>query len=145
MKKLFLILGIMFSFGIVAYSVISSYGSITGYTTVNKAISIDIIGSSNDANYTLTDVEQGETKWSPKIKIINKADVSLNVSIDVLILPSSAGNENDVNSSVWNEYKNETLTNPIEIEDNFYFYVKHEFYPNASPGNYSFSVSVNPF
>src|SRR3972149_9461780 len=115
MKKLFLILGIMFSFGIVAYSVIPSYGSITGYTTVNKAISIDIIGSSNDANYTLTDVEQGETKWSPKIKIINKADVSLNVSIDVLILPSSAGNENDVNSSVWNEYKNETLTNPIEI------------------------------
>ena len=143
-KKLFLAVGILLSLGIAAYSVISSYGSVTGYATVEKAIKIDIIGSSNDDNYTLTDVNQGETKWSPKIKIINQADVPLNVSIAVLILPGSSGNENDVNSTIWNESKNNTLPNPIEVKDNLYFYVKHYFYPNASPGNYSFAVSVNP-
>ncbi len=143
-NKLFIILGIFLSLGLAAYSVISSYGSVTGYATVNKAIKIDIIGSSNDDNYTLSDVHQGETKWSPKIKLINEADVSLNVSIGIFILPGSAGNESDVNSTLWNENKNESLEIPVEIKDYIYFYVKHEFYPNASPGNYSFSVSVNP-
>ena len=144
MRKAFAVLGILIFLGIAAYSVISSYGSVTGYATVNKAIKIDIIGSSNDNNYTLTDVHQGETKWSPKIKLINEADVSLNISIGIFILPGSAGNESDVNLTLWNENKNETLQIPVEIKDNIYFYVKHEFYPNASPGNYSFSINVTP-
>jgi uncharacterized membrane protein len=144
MKKTLIALGILLSLGVATYSVISSYGSVTGYATVNKAIKIDIIGSSNDDNYTLSDVHQGETKWSPKIKLINEADVSLNISIGIFILSGSAGNESDVNLTLWNENKNETLHLPIEIKDNLYFYVKHDFYPNASPGNYSFSISVNP-
>lgn len=143
-NKIFIVIGILFSIGIAAYSVISSYGSVTGYATVNKAIKIDIMGSSNDDNYTLSDVDQGETKWSPKIKIINQADVPLNISIAVLILPGSAGNESDVNSTLWDESKNETLEFPLEVNSSAYFYVMHYFYPNASIGNYSFSISINP-
>lgn len=74
----------------------------------------------------------------------NEADVPLNVSIGVLILPGSAGNESDVNSTLWNENKNETLEFPLEVNSSFYFYAKHYFFPNASIGNYSFATSVNP-
>ena len=147
MEKKFLLIGILailFLTG-AAFGLISSYDSITGFATVNKAISLDIIGSSNDDNYTLTDVEQGETKWSPKIKIKNEADVPINVNLSVVILPQSAGNESDVTTSIWNENKNETLENPIEVSpDDMYFYVKHEFSPSANPGDYFFSVNVAP-
>jgi hypothetical protein len=137
------ILGIIFSIGIVS-GVISSYDSITGKAVVEKSIVLDIMGSSNDENYTLSDVNQGETKWSPKIKIDNKADVSLNVSLSVLILPNSAGNSSDVSVSFWNEDKNQTVENPILVNENFYFYVKHEFSPNATPGDYYFGIYANP-
>lgn len=125
-------------------SVVSNYDRITGYATVEKSINLDIIGSSNDDNYTLSDVNQGETKWSPKIKMQNKADVPLNVSLQALILPGSAGNESDVTSSFWNDNKNETLPEVIEVKDSVYFYVKHEFEPDAETGNYIFSINAVP-
>ena len=130
--------------GIVAAAVISSYGTITGYTTVDQAIKLDIIGSSNDVNYTL-DAKQGEIKYSPQIKIDNSANASISVNITAEILPESAGNGNDVKISLVNEFKNETLTNPTIISSNdFRFYLKHEFKSNANLGNYSFRITVVP-
>ena len=58
-KKYFVLVGIM-SLGIIAAAVISSYGTITGYATVDPAIKLDIYGSSNDENYTIK-AKQGET------------------------------------------------------------------------------------
>lgn len=143
-KKILFALFFILIMAIGVGSVVSNYDVITGYATVEKSIVFDIIGSSNDDNYTLSDVNQGETKWSPKIKMTNKADVPLNVSLQSLILPGSAGNESDVTNSFWNEYKNESIGGSIEINDSSYFYVKHEFEPDAEIGNYIFSINAVP-
>lgn len=134
----------MTTIGIIGVAVISSYGSITGYATVEQAIKLDIIGSSNDENYTMK-VKQGETEYSPQIKIDNSANASIHVNITAEILPESIGNENDVKISLVNEFKNETLTNPITITTtDFRFYLKYEFSQAASLGNYSFRIGVVP-
>ena len=144
MNKKYLVLAGLLTLGIVAAAVISSYGTITGYATVDQAIKLDIMGSSNDENYTLK-VKQGETSYSPQIKIDNSANASMFVNITAEILPESAGNENDVKISLVNEFKNETLTSPTNITTNdFRFYLKHEFSQAASIGNYSFRISVTP-
>jgi hypothetical protein len=143
-KKILLVIGLVTTIGIIGVAVISSYGTITGYTTVEQAIKLDIIGSSNDENYTLK-VKQGETDYSPQIKIDNSANASIRVNITAEILPESAGNESDVKISLVNEFKNETLINPVNITTNdFRFYLKHEFEPNANLGNYSFRITVVP-
>jgi hypothetical protein len=142
-KKIFVLAGLM-TLGVIAAAVISSYGTITGYTTVEQAMKLDIIGSSNDENYSL-DAKQGEIKYSPQIKIDNSANASININITSEILPGSAGNENDVSLSLVNEFKNETLTNPIAVTtSDFRFYLKHEFKSNANLGNYSFRINVVP-
>lgn len=142
-KKYFVLAGLI-TLGIVAAAVISSYGTITGYTTVEQAIKLDIMGSSNDENYTLK-VKQGETEFSPQIKIDNSANASIHANITAEILPESAGNENDVKITLVNEFKNETISNPILIPSNdFRFYLKHEFNSAANLGNYSFRISVIP-
>lgn len=142
-KKYFVLIGLL-TLAVVAAAVISSYGTITGYATVEQAINLDIMGSSNDVNYTL-DAKQGETKYSPQIKIDNSANASIVVNISAEILPESVGNENDVKLSLVNEFKNETLTNPITVSTNdFRFYLRNEFKSNANPGNYSFRITVVP-
>ncbi|MEM5778589.1 MAG: hypothetical protein QXK49_03105 [Candidatus Aenigmatarchaeota archaeon] len=141
-KKYFLLAGLV-TLGVVAAAVISSYGTITGYVTVEKAIKLDIMGSSNDVNYTLN-AKQGETVYSPQIKIDTSANATIPINITLEILPESSGNESDITLTLVNEFKNETLTNPIMITSDFRFYVKHEFKPNANTGNYSFIVSVIP-
>lgn len=143
-KKILLIVVGLLTIGIVGIAVISSYGSITGYATVEKAIKLDIMGSSNDENYTLK-VKQGETVYSPQIKIDNSANASTYANITAEILPESSGNENDVKLSLVNEFKNETVSNPVFIpSSDFRFYLKHEFESNANLGNYSFRIEVVP-
>ena len=142
-KKYFVLAGLM-TLGVLAAAVISSYGTITGYTTVEQAIKLDIMGSSNDVNYTLN-ARQGETVYSPQIKIDNSANASINVNIMTETLPESAGNESDVSLSIVNEFKNETLSNPIMVTTtDFRFYLKQEFNQAASIGNYSFRITVVP-
>ena len=131
--------------GIVGMAVISSYGSITGYATVEQGISIDIYGSSNDEMYDLKTVHQGETAYSPKIKLKNSIDNAVDVNITFEIMAGSAGGEEDLGFSIVNEYKNETLINPITIPtDDLYFYVEHKFQPDAELGNYTFGLEVIP-
>ncbi len=124
-KHILLITSLIFLITLaVAMGIISSYDSITGYATVEESITLDIIGSSNDENYTLKDVHQGETKYSPKIKIVNHADVEIDINFITTILPGSAGNESDVTLSIVDKDKNNTLENPITIPtDNLYIYV----------------------
>lgn len=142
-KKYFVLAGLL-TLGIVAAAVISSYGTITGFATVEQAIKLDIMGSSIDENYTIK-VKQGETDYSPQIKIDNSANASIHANITAEILPESAGNENDVKISLVNEFKNETLTSPVLISSSdFRFYLKHEFKSNANLGNYSFRITVIP-
>lgn len=142
-KKYFVLAGLV-TLGIVAAAVISSYGTITGFAVVEQAIKLDIIGSSNDVNYTI-DAKQGEIEYSPQIKIDNSANASIYVNITAEILPESAGNENDVKISLVNEFKNETLSNPVSVPStDFRFYLKHEIKPNANLGNYSFRITVIP-
>jgi hypothetical protein len=142
-KKYFVLAGLL-TIGMVAAAVISSYGSITGYATVEQAIKLDIIGSSNDENYTL-EAKQGETKYSPQIKIDNSANASIYVNITSEILSESAGNESDVKISLVNEFKNETISNPVTVSStDFRFYLKHEFNQAANTGNYSFRITVIP-
>ncbi|MFH0929128.1 MAG: hypothetical protein V1818_02100 [Candidatus Aenigmatarchaeota archaeon] len=143
-KKVLLLVGVL-TMAALAGAAISSYGSITGYATVEQGITIDIYGSSNDETYTLSSVHQGETVYSPKIKLKNSIDGDVNVSIVFEILPGSAGDEEDLTFSIVNEGKNVTLTNPVTIpEDDLYFYIEHNFQPYAELGNYSFSVNVIP-
>jgi len=143
-KKIVLVAMGLLTIGIAGMAVISSYGSITGYATVEQAMKLDIMGSSNDENYTLK-IKQGETIYSPQIKIDNSANASINVNITADILPESAGNESDMNISLANEFKNETLSSPVLIStSDFRFYLKHEVKPNANLGNYSFRIDVNP-
>ena len=143
-KKILLVIGLL-ALGIVGAAVISSYGSITGYATVEQAITIDIMGSSNDENYTLSSAHQGETKYSPEIKLVNDADVPIRVNVTAGISPGSIGNESDVKLNLVNEFKNETLTNPITVLTTDYrFYLEHNFSSSASLGNYSFKILVTP-
>lgn len=143
-RKIILVLGVLAMLGIVVGSTISSYDYITGYATLEQSITLDIIGSSIDDNYTLKSVNQGETKWSPKIKIKNAADVALDVNMTVTLLPGSAG-ENEVDLSVWNVDKNKSLENPLNVTpDDMYIYIKHYFWPNATLGNYTFGVNAGP-
>lgn len=131
--------------GSAGFATISKYGSVTGYAVVEQSITLDIMGSSNDENYTLSDVHQGETKYSPQIKIVNHADVPLNVSVTASVLPNSAGGAQDVNLSIVNENKNVTLSDSIEIPtSDLYLYVKHQFSPSAALGSYYFSVNATP-
>jgi len=142
-KKYFALAGIL-TIGILAAAVISSYGTITGYATVDKAIKLDIMGSSNDENYT-SSLKQGEISYSPQIKIDNSANASIEVNITSEILPGSAGNESDVRISIVNEFKNETLTNPVPVTtSDFRFYLKQDVASNANLGNYSFKIEVIP-
>jgi hypothetical protein len=142
-KKYFVLAGLM-TLGVLAAAVISSYGTVTGYATVEQAIKLDIMGSSNDVNYTLN-AKQGETTYSPQIKIDNSANASINVNITAEILPESAGNESDVKLSIVNEFKNETLSNPVLVTTtDFRFYLRKEFMDNANLGNYSFRITVVP-
>jgi hypothetical protein len=142
-KKYFALAGLL-SIGVMAAAVISSYGTMTGYATVEQAVKLDVIGSSNDKNYTL-DIKQGESVYSPQIKIDNSANASIQLNITSKIMSESAGNESDVKLSVVNEFKNETLTNPILVTtSDFRFYLRHEFAPNANLGNYSFGIDVVP-
>ena len=143
-KKLFLLGGIL-TIAVLAGAAISSYGSITGYAAVQQGISLDIYGSSNDESYDLKNVNQGEIVYSPKIKLKNDIDSSVNATIVFEILPESAGDEEDLEFYIVNEYKNETLTNPVTIpEEDLYFYVEHRFQPYAELGNYSFTIDVLP-
>jgi hypothetical protein len=143
-KKIVLVAMCLITIGVVGMAVISSYGTITGYATVDQALKLDIIGSSNDENYTMK-LKQGETDYSPQIKIDNSANASVYVNITAEILPGSAGNESDMSISLVNEFKNETLTNPVLIStSDFRFYLKHEVSQSASLGNYSFKINVLP-
>jgi hypothetical protein len=143
-KKIALVMMSILTIGVAGMAVISSYGSVTGYATVEEALKIDIMGSSNDFNYTI-DAKQGETVFSPQIKLDNSANASLYVNITYKILPGSVGNESDVKLSLVNEFKNETLINPVAITNSdLRLYMRHEFSPAASPGNYSFTIEVNP-
>jgi hypothetical protein len=143
-KKILILIGLL-SVAALAGAVISSYGSITGYATVEQGITIDIMGSSNDETYNLNKVYQGDTEYSPEIKLVNKANRSIDVNVLLSILPESSGNENDVTLSLVNEFKNETLTNPLTVPTtDLRIRVKHEFKDNANLGNYSFEINVVP-
>lgn len=144
-KKILLITIGLLSLTVLAGAVISSYGSVTGYATVEQGISIDVYGSSNDESYNLKTVHQGETVYSPKIKLKNSIDESVDINVTFEILAGSAGGEEDLEFSIVNEYKNETLANPITVPpEDIYFYVEHRFQPNAELGNYTFSIEVMP-
>jgi len=145
MKAKFLILVGILSIAALAGAVISSYGSITGYAVVEEAITLDIMGTSNDEVYDLKTVYQGDTEYSPEIKIVNKANRSIDVNVVVSISAESVGNENDVTLSLSNEFMNQTLTNPITIPTtDLRIRVKHDFKPNANLGNYTFDLNVAP-
>jgi hypothetical protein len=144
MNKKYIALSGFVTMGIVAVAVISSYGTVTGYTVVDQALKLDIIGSSNDINFTQS-ARQGETSYSPQIKIDNSANASIYVNITAEILSGSAGNESDVSLTLVNEFKNETLLDPVLVStSDLKFYLRQEFKPNANLGNYSFRITVEP-
>ena len=143
-KKILLATGIL-TLAAVAVAGLSSYGSMTGYATVEKSIEIDIMGSSNDEVYNLKDVYQGESVHSPRIKLKNQLDESIDVNIVFEILEESVGNEESITFSIVDETKNVTLENPITVpSEDLSFYIEHVFKPDADLGNYTFTVSVNP-
>jgi hypothetical protein len=143
-KKIFLVAMSLVTIGVAGMAVISSYGSVTGYATVESAVKMDIMGSSNDQNYTMS-MKQGEIAYSPQLKLDNSANASFYANITSNILPESAGNESDISLSLVNEFKNETLTNPILVTtSDLRFYMKHEVRPNANIGNYSFGIEIYP-
>ncbi len=137
-KKLFMVSGVIILLsGITLVVATYSYGTITGYAIVEQAIELDIMGSSNDISYNLSTVRQGEIIYSPKIKIVNNGDGT--VPVDILLSSSSE----EIILSSWDDNKTQELVNPIEIPaSDIYFYVKHEFPGNLTPGEYNFSVSV---
>ena len=123
-------------------AVFTSYGQITGYTTVDQALTLDIMGSSNDINYTMS-VKQGETDYSPRIKLVNSGSSSIPVNLTNTLI--SGGTSSDVIMSIVNEGKNITLDNPITVPpENAYIYVKYEFDPAANLGNYVFELNAIP-
>jgi hypothetical protein len=144
MNKKYFALGGLMTLGVLAAAVISSYGTITGYATVEQAVKLDIMGSSNDMNFTV-EAKQGETAYSPQIKIDNSANSTFYVNVTAEILPESAGNESDVTLSLVNEFKNQTMMSPLLVTTNdSRIYLRQEFKPNANIGNYSFRISVAP-
>ncbi|MBR9682385.1 MAG: hypothetical protein GOV02_01800 [Candidatus Aenigmarchaeota archaeon] len=142
MKKIFLVIGALlafFSLTAIGVAVVSSYGSITGYAIIEESITIDIIGSSNDANYTIK-AHQGETAYSPKIKLKNAANTEIDIIVNI-----TTDHPDDIKISMVDETKNTTITNPLSIPpEDLYFYIKKEIKPTASPGNYSFSIEIIP-
>ncbi len=135
----------LLTIGVVGMAVISSYGSITGYATVEQGIFIDIYGSSNDESYDLKTVHQGETVYSPKIKLKNSIGEPVDVNITSEIMVGSAGGVEDLEFSIVDENKTETLTNPVMVPaEDLYFYIEHKFQPNAELGNYTFEIEVMP-
>jgi len=123
-------------------ALMTNYGSMTGYATVEQALKLDIMGSSNDENYTLS-AYQGETEHSPRIKLDNKADVPIPVNITTSIL--SGGTNNDVTLTIVDETKNITLSNPIMVPTtDISIYIAHEFATDANVGTYMFSVNAVP-
>lgn len=142
MKKMTVIVSAvlaLFLLSAAGIAVISSYGSITGYATVDKSMSIDIIGSSNDINYTVS-AHQGETVYSPKIKLNNALSKDMEVTIN-----ATSDHPSDVKITIVDDTKNNTLSNPVTVPtDDLYFYVKKEFNPGASIGNYTFTIDILP-
>lgn len=113
-----------------------SFGTITGYAVVEQAIKLDIMGSSNDASYNLSSVSQGETHYSPKIKIINNGNAT--IPVDILLNSSS-----DIAMVIVDENQTQELANPVQVPaSDLYVYVKHVFPASIAPGNYSFSISI---
>ncbi len=126
----------------VGTAIFSSYGQVTGYATVEQALKLDIMGSSNDLNYTMG-AKQGETKYSPEIKLVNSADVPIELNITVQTV--SGGTAEDVQVSVVNDGQNTTLTNPVSVPtSDAYIYIKHEFDSAANVGEYTFRVEAIP-
>jgi len=126
----------------VGTALFTSYGQITGYTTVEQALTLDIMGSSNDINYTMS-VKQGETDYSPKIKLVNTGSSSIPVNLTNIII--SGGTEDDVEMAIVNEGKNVTLDNPVMVPpEDAYIYVRYEFDPAANVGNYVFELNAIP-
>ena len=142
MKKMTVIISAMLALFLLTaagIAVISSYGTITGYATVSKSIAIDIIGSSNDTYYSVS-AHQGETVYSPKIKLVNSMSDDIDVIINV-----TTDHPSDVKVSIVDETKNETLSNPVNVpSDDLYFYVKEEFDAGAAIGNYTFTIDILP-
>ncbi len=121
-------------------AIFSSYGRVTGYATLEQSLDIDIMGSSNDTFYSLR-AYQGESVYSPKIKLVNRASVPINVSVNVTFEPNS----NEISTSLWNENKTSQMSQDFSVpSSDLYFYVLHEFKPNASAGNYTFDIEVLP-
>jgi hypothetical protein len=144
MNKKYLLLSCLATIGVVASAVISSYGTVTGYATVSQSMRIDLMGSSNDLNFT-ENAKQGEIVYSPQIKLDNSASANMSVNITAQISPESAGGEEDVALSFVNEFKNETLQNPVLVTtSDLKFYLMEEFAPNANIGNYSFIIEIVP-
>ena len=144
-NKILVLVGVLMASGVIAAAVISSYGSVTGFFTVQQGLTLDILGSSNNENYTLSNVYQGETKYSPEIKLDNKANVPINVSVTVEILPGSAGNGSDVEINLMNEFQNETLPSVVMVPaSDFRFYIRHYFKSNANLGEYFLRLNVTP-
>ncbi|MBU3896325.1 MAG: hypothetical protein KJ697_00090 [Nanoarchaeota archaeon] len=143
-NKIFIVAGVLVTlFGTgIGLAVLNSYGTVTGYATVDQAMKMDIMGSSIDINYTIS-AKQGESKYSPEIKLVNSANVPVNLNITATII--SGGTSEDVVLSVVNDGKNTTLTNPIVVQpSDAYIYIKHEFSPAANLGEYSFKVEAVP-
>jgi hypothetical protein len=83
---------------------------------------------------------QGETAYSPKIKLVNGLDKEMDVTINV-----TSDHPSDVKVSIVDETKNETLSNPVTVPtDDLYFYVKKEFDAGATIGNYTFTIDILP-
>ncbi|MBU3905262.1 MAG: hypothetical protein KJ906_03890 [Nanoarchaeota archaeon] len=123
-------------------AVFTSYGQITGYTTVDQALTLDIMGSSNDINYTIN-VKQGEIGYSPRIKLVNSGSSAIPVNFTNNII--SGGTSNDVTMVMVNEGKNITLDNPVTVPaEDAYVYIKYDFDPAANVGNYVFELNAIP-
>src|SRR2546426_3401237 len=112
-KKIVAFLTLLTTFGVIGVAVISSFGKITGTAMVKPSIAFDIIGSTNDQTYTLSNVLQGETKFSPQIKIVNNLNSSVKINFTLKVIPTSSGTDQDVSLNLVNEIKNETLVNPL--------------------------------
>ena len=126
----------------VGLAILNSYGQITGYATVEQAIKLDIMGSSNDVNYTMS-ATQGDIKHSPEIKLVNSANSPVNLNITTSV--TSGGTSQDVKLTVVDRNKNMTLTNPITVPvEDLYIYIQHEFNAAANLGNYTFKIEAVP-
>ena len=127
----------------VGTAIFSSYGQVTGYATVDQALKLDIMGSTNDVNYTMS-AKQGEVDYSPQIKLVNSGSASIPVNLTNTIL--SGGTSNDVTITIVNDGKNITLDNPIMVPpEDMYVYVRYQFDPAANVGTYVFELNAIPY